>query len=138
MVLSHPGLIAAAGPAVTAPDGRSVVWADWVGENSPVAVVLWASWVPDAAATLEGFDSIAGAARSHDLDVVLIVVQESFAEARESLGGTDIRWFHDRFGHLLKEYRVVSIPRVLILSEDGTVIENLEAKPDAIRAWGGG
>ncbi len=128
----------AVGLTVTTSDGRPVVWADWLEENGPVAVLLWASWVPDAATTLDNIDTITATARTRDLDVILVVVQESLSEAQESLEGVDVRWFHDRFGHLLKEYRVVSIPRLLVISGDGTVVERLEVKPESLRAWGGG
>ena len=138
IVTGQAGGASAAGPTVTTPDGRPVVWAEWLDEHGPVAVLLWASWVPDAAATLDNLDTITAAARKRDLDVILVVVQESLGEAQESLEGIDIRWFHDRFGHLLKKNRVVSIPRILVISRDGTVVEQLDVKPESIRAWGGG
>lgn len=128
----------AAGLTVTTSDGRSVVWADWLEENGPVAVLLWASWVPDAATTLDNIETITTAARKRDLEVIVVVVQESLSEAQVSLESVDIRWFHDRFGHLLKEYRVVSIPRLLVISGDGSVVERLDVKPESVRAWGGG
>lgn len=138
VVLGRPSVSIAAEPVVTTPDGRPVAWAEWLGENAPVAVLLWASWVPDAAATLDDFEAITAAAQKHDLEVIVVVVQESLAEAREALEGADIRWYHDRFGHLLKNHRVVAIPRMLVFSPEGTVIEQLEVKPESIRAWGGG
>jgi len=138
IVMGHAAGSFAAGPGVTTPDGRPIVWAEWLEENGPVAVLLWASWVPDAGTTLESLGTITAAAQKRDLDVILVVVQESLSEAKESLEGTDIRWFHDRFGHLLKDNRVVSIPRILVIAGDGTVIEQLEAKPESIRTWGGG
>ena len=138
IITGHTAGSSAAGPTVTTSDGRPVVWADWLEENGPVAVLLWASWVPDAAATLDNIETITAAARKRDLEVILVVVQESLGEATESLEGVDIRWFHDRFGHILKENRVVSIPRLLVISGDGTVVDRLEVKPESVRAWGGG
>ena len=128
----------AAGPVVTTPDGGSIVWAEWLEENGPVAVMLWASWVPDSAMALDSLEIITEAAHKRDLEVILVVVQESLSEAKQSLDGSDTRWFHDRYGHLLKHNRVVSIPRLLVISGDGTVIEQLEVNPESIRAWGGG
>lgn len=137
IVAGQAGGASAAGSTVTTPDGRPVVWAEWLEENGPVAVLFWASWMPDAAMTLDQLETISGAARKHDLDVILVVVQESLGEAQESLDGIDIRWFHDRYGHLLKDNRVVSIPRILVISSDGTVVEQLDVQAEALRAWGG-
>jgi hypothetical protein len=138
IAVTHPLWISAADPAVTTPDGRPVVWAGWLEENGPVAVLLWASWVPDASVTLDNMETISAAARQQGLGLILVVVQEPLGEAKESLEGVEVRWFHDRYGHVLKANRVVSIPRILVISADGTVVEQLEAKPEAVRAWGGG
>lgn len=138
IVTSHTVDSNAAGPAVTTPDGRAVVWSEWLEEHGPVAVLLWASWVPDASITLDNIDAITAAAQKRDLEVVLVVVQESLNEAEKSLGGVDIRWFHDRYGDLLKENRVVSIPSLLVISDDGTVVERFKVNREAVRAWGGG
>jgi len=137
-VMSLPVTSSAAGAAVTTSDGRPVVWSEWLEENGPVAVILWASWVPDAATALDNIEPITAAARDRDLEVILVVVQESLSDAKQSLEGVDIRWFHDRYGHLLKENRVVSIPRLLVVSGDGTVVETLEVNEESIRTWGGG
>jgi thiol-disulfide isomerase/thioredoxin len=127
-----------AGAAVTAPDGRPVDWSDWVSENAPVAVLLWASWVPDADGTLADLGRIDAAVRKRDLELVVVAVQEPLQDASESLGSIDVPWFHDRFGSLLKDYRVVSIPRLLILAEDGRVVERLDARPESVRFRGDG
>lgn len=138
IITSHTVASNAAGPGVTTPDGSPVVWSGWLEEHGPVAVLFWASWVPDAATTLTDLDTITAAAQRRDLEVVLVVVQESLNEAERALDGIDIRWFHDRYGDLLKENRVVSIPSLLVISGDGTVVERLKVNPEAIRAWGGG
>ncbi len=138
IILGHTVGVAAGGPTVTTADGRPVEWAEWLAENGPVAVLLWASWVPDAAATLDDIDTITAAARRRNLELILVVVQEPLSEAHRSLDGIDIRWFHDRYGHLLKENRVVSIPRLLVFSGEGAVTERIEVGPESIRAWGGG
>jgi thiol-disulfide isomerase/thioredoxin len=128
----------AAESTVTTPEGRPIVWSDWLRDNAPVAVLFWASWVPDAARSLDDLATITAAARAHDLDLVLVVVQEPLDDALEHLSGIEVRWFHDRYGQLLKDNRVVSIPRILVIAEDGRVIEEIEVKPAALRTWGGG
>lgn len=127
----------AAGTALTMPDGSPVVWSEWVADQAPVAVLLWASWVPSAEETLNDLDQITAAARAHGLDLVVVAVQETLEEAAESLEGVDVVWLHDRYGHLLKDYRVVVIPRLLVFAEDGRVVEQLEVSPRSLRAWGG-
>ena len=138
IITGHTVGASAAGPSLTTSEGRPVVWADWLEENGPVAVLLWASWVPDAATTLDNIETITAAARKRDLEVILVAVQEALGDAQASLDGVDIQWFHDRYGDLLKENRVVSIPRLLVISGDGTVVERLDVTPESIRAWGGG
>ena len=122
---------------LTTPGGNPVVWSSWVSENAPVAVLLWASWEPDADKVLADLDSIADAAKSRNLGFVVVAVQEPLEEATESLGSAGVDWLHDRYGRLLKDYRVVSIPRLLILSDDGRVVERLGADPASLKTWGG-
>lgn len=130
-----PGV--AAGESPTTPDGVPVAWPDWVSANAPVAVLLWASWVPDAGTTLADLDRISAAARSRGLDLVVVAVQEPIAAARESIGDADVTWFHDRYGDLLKQYRVVSIPILLVLSDDGKVTERIAVTRESLQAWAG-
>ena len=138
LALGLPAVGSAAGSTVTTSDGRGVVWTDWLGDNAPVAVLLWASWVPDADKTLADLETIIAAANARGLDLVLVVVQEPLEEARESLSDIGVTWLHDRYGHLLKDYRVVSIPRLLVIAEDGRVVERLDVNMESVRAWGGG
>jgi len=121
---------------LTTHDGRPIAWSDWVDDNAPVAVLLWASWVPNADETLAGIGELTAAAESRGLELVLVVVQEPLEEARDSLKGVNVIWYHDRYGHLLKDYRVVSIPRLLVIAEDGRAIERLEAKPQSLSVRG--
>jgi len=127
----------AAGPTVTTPDGRPLEWSGWIDDNAPVAVLLWASWVPGADTTLTDLGGIRTAVRDRGLDLVVVVLQEPIEEAKESLEGVDITWFHDRYGHLLKDYRVVSIPRILVIDEEGRVVERLDATTASVRSRGG-
>jgi len=137
LTLGFPGVGAAAGTTLTTPDGSPVVWSDWVADQAPVAVLLWASWVPSADETLTDLDQITAAARAHGLDLVIVAVQETLEDAAESLDGVDVGWLHDRYGHLLKDYRVVVIPRLLVFADDGRVVERLEVSPKSLREWSG-
>ena len=127
----------ATGSSVTTPDGHSLEWAGWVDDNAPVAVLLWASWVPEADTTLAELGGIRTAVRARGLDLVVVVLQEPIEEAKELLDGVDITWFHDRYGHLLKDYRVVSIPRILVIDEEGRVVERHDATAASVRSRGG-
>jgi hypothetical protein len=132
------GGLSAAGAAeltVEDPDGAQIEWSSWLRDNGPVAVVLWASWVPDADASIREFPAIAEAAASKGLDALLVSVQESANETRASLGGADLPWVNDRFGGLLKQFRVVKIPSVVVVGPDGVVIARLDADAGALREW---
>ena len=120
---------------VTDPDGASVRWSDWIEDRGPAAVVLWASWVPNAEATLKEWNDIARVARSKDLSPILVSVQENAAETRASLGDAEVPWMNDRYGGLLKHYRVVKIPAMVIIAGDGRVVARLEPTANALREW---
>lgn len=120
---------------VTDPDGAPVRWSGWIEDQGPAAVVLWASWVPNAEATLNEWSAIARVARSKNLSPILVSVQESAAETRASLGGADIPWMNDRYGGLLKQFRVVEIPAMVIVAEDGRVVARLDPTANALREW---
>jgi len=137
LTLGFPSVGVAADLTLTMPDGSPVVWSDWVADQAPVAVLLWASWIPSAEETLADLDQITAAARAKGLNLVIVAVQETLEEAAESLEGIDVGWLHDRYGHLLKDYRVVVIPRLLVFAEDGQVVERLEVSPRSLRTWGG-
>ena len=135
--LGAPPLIFGAETTLTTPDGEPVLWSDWVAENAPVAVLLWVSWVPGADETVADLDRITSAARAHDLDLVVVAVQEPLEEATEILDSANVNWLHDRFGHLLKDHRVVTIPRLLVFEKDGRVVEQLEVSRNSLRSWAG-
>lgn len=122
------------GPTVATPDGRPVGWSDWLAERAPVALLMWASWVPDAERVLDDLGPVAAELRGRNLDLVVIVVQETLDEARAGLAGRDVEWLHDRYGLLLKQYRVVSIPRLLILDDEGKVAESRATGPSGAGA----
>jgi thiol-disulfide isomerase/thioredoxin len=132
-----PLIASAEGALPTTPEGVPVAWSGWIGDHAPVAVLLWASWVPDADEALADLDRISAAAEARGLDLVVVVVQEPIEEARDAIGGADVEWFHDRYGDLLKEYRVVSIPLLLVFSADGKVTERVAVTSEALQAWSG-
>jgi len=120
---------------VAGPDGSSIQWSTWLEDHGPSAVVLWASWIPDADATLKEMSGIVDTAASRELDAVLISVQESHDEARAAIGTRDFPWLNDRYGGLLKDLRVVKIPALVIVAQDGTVLARLDATSQALRDW---
>lgn len=132
-----PLIASAEGASPTTPEGVPVAWSGWIGDHAPVAVLLWASWVPDADEALADLDRISAAAEARGLDLVVVVVQEPIEEARDAIGGADVEWFHDRYGDLLKEYRVVSIPLLLVFSADGKVTERIAVTSASLKAWSG-
>ena len=122
---------------VTSPSGESVAWSGWVRDHGPLGVVLWASWAPGGDRARTGLDDLAKAAAERGLEPVLVAVQEPFEEAADGLEGVRVGWFHDRHGALLKQYRVVSIPALVVLDADGRVIARLEATAASLRSWEG-
>ncbi len=122
---------------LTTPEGERVVWSSWVGERGPLVVLLWASWVPRSAETLDQLDELSRAARQDGLDLVVVAVQEPLEDAEDGLAGLDLVWLHDRYGELLKEYRVVTVPRLVIVDRDGRKQRTLPPDPAALRRGGG-
>jgi hypothetical protein len=120
---------------VVAPNGDLVSWQEWVGENAPTVVVLWASWAPGAADARGGFDEIAEVAEGRGMSFVVVSVQETINEAKKGLAGVGQPWFHDRYGGLLKRYRVVSIPMAVVISRNGEVAARMEPVAAALRMW---
>jgi hypothetical protein len=120
---------------VTSSGGATVVWSEWVNEHGPIAVVLWSSWAPGAETTRGQIDELAAAARQHRLGLVLVSVQEPFEEADRALKGLEVLWFHDRFGRLLKDYRVVAIPALVVVAADGRIAARLDATAASLRDW---
>jgi hypothetical protein len=132
---AEPPACDAAEVTVTSPTGDSVAWSGWVRDHGPLAVVLWASWAPGAERARAGLDELAKAAAERGLEPVLVAVQEPFEEAAGGLDGVRVQWFHDRHGALLKQYRVVSIPVLVVLDADGRVVTRLEATARSLRSW---
>ncbi len=112
-------------------------WDDWVENQGQVAVLLWASWAPGAQDVIDRVEELESAAAARNLGLVVVSVQEEVEEARRALDGTNVAWLHDRYGGLLKHYRVVKIPALVVVAGDGGVMTRLEPTAEALRGWEG-
>ena len=117
--------------------GAPIAWTDWVAKRGPVAVLVWASWAPKAEATMDGHASLATACSEAGLHLVVLDVQESLEDGRAALGSREVGWLHDRHGALLKRYRVIEVPSLLLVAADGVPLARVDATPEAVRGWGG-
>lgn len=115
--------------------GAPIAWTDWVAKRGPVAVLVWASWTPTAEATMDGHRGLAEACADAGLYLVVLDVQETLEDGRAALGRRDVGWLHDRHGALLKQYRVIKVPSLLLVAADGKVQAKLDATPEAVRRW---
>jgi hypothetical protein len=121
-------------PLVDGVSGAPLAWGDWLARSGPAAVLVWASWAPGAADALGNRQVLAEAARERGLAFTVVDVQESLEEARRALAGVD-SWVHDRHGELLKSYRVIRLPSLVIVARDGSVLGRLDPSPAALRSW---
>jgi hypothetical protein len=137
LLLGAPLVSAADLRLVDGVSGAPVTWSDWVSRRGPVALLVWASWTPDAASALAGFEGLAAACKDKGLRLVVLDVQETLEDGRSALSNHDGGWLHDRHGVLLKRYRVISVPSLLVVAADGGLLAKMEASPDAVRAWSG-
>lgn len=119
---------------VLAPDGTAIRWEVFLEERGPVAVLLWSSWTPGASTTLEALPAIDRACSRRGLSLVIVDVQEPLQDARRALGEGE-GWLHDRHGALLKLYRVIELPRLVIVAADGTLQARLDPTADAVTSW---
>lgn len=117
--------------------GAPVAWSDWLSRRGPVAILVWASWTPGAAAALSGYRGLEQACQEKGLHLILLDVQETLEDGRKALVNHHEGWLHDRHGMLLKQYRVISVPALLLVAADGQVLAKINATPEAVRAWGG-
>jgi len=115
--------------------GAPIAWTDWVAKRGPVAVLVWASWAPTAEATMDGHAGLSKACANAGLHLVVLDVQESLEDGRSALGGREVGWLHDRHGALLKKYRVIEVPSLLLVTADGEQLAKLDATPEAVRVW---
>jgi hypothetical protein len=115
--------------------GAPIAWSEWVAKRGPVAVLVWSSWAPDAQDSLKSYEALAAACKEAGLHLVVLDVQETLEEGRSALSGTDFGWLHDRHGALLKQYRVIEVPSLLLVAADGRTLDKIEATPEAIQSW---
>ena len=138
LVLTGLSIATAADPRlVDGVSGAPVAWTDWVAKRGPVAVLVWASWAPNAEATLDQHASLATACEKAGLHLVVLDVQETLEDGRAALDTRKIGWLHDRHGALLKIYRVIEVPSLLLVDVDGESLGTLDATPEAVRGWRG-
>ncbi len=117
------------------PAGQPVRWSEWLADHGPAAALVWASWVPGAATTLERLPALESACASSGLTLVVVDVQETLDAARVALERREVRWLHDRHGVLLKRLLVFEIPALVVVNREGEVVARLEADPEALTAW---
>ena len=132
------GVIAASGADPRLVDGVSgapIAWTDWVAKRGPVAVLVWASWAPEAEETIEIHAELASACAEKGLHLVVLDVQETLEDGRAALGGREIGWLHDRHGALLKRYIVIEVPSLILVGADGEPLDKLDPTSGAIRGW---
>ena len=115
--------------------GAPIAWTDWVAKRGPVAVLVWASWAPEAEARMDGYARLAAACADAGLHLVVLDVQETLEDGRAALDAREIGWLHDRHGALLKKYRVIEVPSLLLVGDDGEPLAKIEATPEAVRGW---
>lgn len=116
-------------------DGTPVVWERWVSRHAPVVLLVWASWAPRAADALTKIDELRAACRAHGLQLTVVDVQEPRGDAQAVLSSAAAGWLHDRHGSILKRYRVIRVPSLIVLDKAGDAVARLEATPAAIAGW---
>ena len=132
-------VLVAVAPAVagdltlSGPDGSSVRWSEWVAANGPAAVLVWASWAPAASAAVDGLPELAEAARSQGLKLVVVDVQEELEAARRELSRTGVAWLHDRHGAILKQYRLIQVPILLVVDQDGRELARMAPSAESLQ-----
>jgi len=135
-VLGLLAVVAPAGaadpPLVDGISGAPVAWTDWVAKRGPVAVLVWASWAPGAAAVMDRYEEISDACAVSKLHLVVLDVQESLEDGRAALGPRGVSWIHDRHGALLKQYRVITVPSMVVVTAENQPFARIEATAAAV------
>jgi hypothetical protein len=137
LLLGSSTAIAVDPPLADGVSGAPIVWSDVVAKRGPVAVLVWASWAPGAPAVIDGWDEIAHACRESGLHPVIVDVQETLADGRAALGPRGVPWIHDRHGALLKQYRVIKVPSIVVVSAEGEAVAHLDPTVAAVAGWRG-
>ncbi len=120
---------------IVASDSTPLNWEAWVSRHGPVALVVWASWLPSAKATLAALGPLRAACRKRGLFLAVADVSETLEQASVALAGVKVAWVHDRHESILKHYRLVRIPRLLILDRKNRVVARLDVSAAALEAW---
>ena len=68
---------------------------------------------------------------------VVVDVQEDFEAAEKALSGRGFEWLHDRHGAILKEYRLIEVPILVIVDSEGRLEARLSPDPGAVAEWAG-
>jgi hypothetical protein len=69
---------------------------------------------------------------------VIVAVQEGFDEAATVLERSRAPWLHDRHGAILKEYRLIEVPGLIVVDGQGRVEAKLDPTPAALAEWRAG
>ena len=115
--------------------GEATRWLVWLETNGPTAVLVWSSWAPDGGEALRLAPALADAAAARALGFVVVDVQEDFEAAEKALSGRGFEWLHDRHGAILKEYRLIEVPILVIVDSEGRLEARLSPDPGAVAAW---
>jgi hypothetical protein len=121
---------------VRASDGESTPLDSWLAERGPAVLLIWATWAPRSEQSLVVLDELQAACAERDLALVVVDVQEPFEAGWDVFAGGDVPWVHDRHGVLLKHFRVIKIPRLLVISSDGDLVQQSAVSVDFVRNWG--
>jgi hypothetical protein len=135
LLLALPQTAAAQAAVFVEPDGGSLTWSRWQADHETGAVLLWASWLPDARESLASAPALASLCAERGWAFLLIDVQEEISEARSQLEGLRLPWVNDRHGTILKHHRVTWIPQLLIVDRDDQVLARLQPTVEALRGW---
>jgi len=116
--------------------GTAIRLSEWLAENGPVAVLVWASWAPNGDEALDRIGALRDECARRDLGLVVMDVQEDFEAALSSLDRAGVPWLHDRHGGFLKENRIIRVPWLVVMDVDGVVLGRIEPTAAALAAWG--
>jgi hypothetical protein len=116
--------------------GKSVQWTEFLGTRTPVAVLIFASWAPGARDTIGELSDLGRACADRGWTLVIVDVQETFDAARRTLSNTGgVQWLHDRHGDVLKRYRVIKVPSIVVIDNGEVVLGRIEARARSVVAW---
>jgi len=118
-------------------DRSPIRWQEWLDANGRSAVLVWSSWAPEGREALREVGPIQDAARKLGLGFVIVDVQEVFEDAEEALGRVGVPWLHDRHGSILKKYRLIKVPILLVVDREAGVEGRFDPSPEALASWGG-